>query len=261
MKAQRARTVVPTVTLAEHDGIAEILIDRPPANALDNPTLVALGDHLTGLSAAPVSGLVLTGAGNRFFSAGGDLKELEALDMAGGLARVDAMNRVVGLLAPFPAAVVGVANGTAVGGGTELLLACDHVVAARGARFGLPEINHGLLPSAASVAAAVRRLGSAVARDLLLSGRLFDVDEAVELGLVHEVAASADEARERGRRWVAGMSAKPQVLVAAMKRALREAPGLDHEALVELTREQFGVYFEDRAATAARDRVLQRWRR
>jgi enoyl-CoA hydratase/carnithine racemase len=247
--------------MTEEDGVATIVIHRPPANALDNLTLAGLGDRLAALVAAPPSGLLLAGSGDRFFSAGGDIKELEKLDTQAGLARVDAMNKVLGLLGSFPAAITGCANGTAVGGGTELLLACDHVVAVRGARFGLPEINHGLLPSAVSIAAAVRRLGSAVARDLLLSGRLFEVDEAVHLGLVHEVAASADEAWERARAWASSMSAKPQTLVGAMKRALREAPGMDHDELVGLTREQFAAYFDDPQSTAARDQVLQRWRR
>jgi enoyl-CoA hydratase/carnithine racemase len=248
------------VTVVWDRGIATVTVDRPPANALDDRTLDLLGQTLAQLRAEQPRGVLLTGAGDSFFSAGGDVKELEdGLDHRRGTGRVDRFNAVLGALAAFEAPVAVAANGTAVGGGTELLLAADRAFGVRGARYGLPEINHGLLPSAASVARAVERLGFLAARRILLSGELFGADEALALGIVEQLADTPDETRAAARDWLEQMAAKPIVLVSALKRALQEAPGLDHDGHVALTRAQFTAYFEDPEATAARQAVLRRW--
>ena len=256
---QKTTDIATTVTVALDAGIATVTIDRPPANALDDGTLERLRDALAEVRRATPRGVLLTGAGDRFFSAGGDVKELERLGHEQGTGRVDRFNAVLGELAGITAPVAVAANGTAVGGGTELLLAADHPVGVRGARYGMPEIDHGLLPSAASVARAVQRLGFLPARRILLSGALFGAEEALAMGVVEELADTAAEARAAGRAWVERMAAKPPVLVAAMKRALRDAPGLDHDGHVALTREQFTAYFDDPEAIAARQAVLRRW--
>jgi enoyl-CoA hydratase/carnithine racemase len=250
----------PTVTVELDRGIATVTIDRPPANALDDRTLDLLRQTLGELGGRQPRGVLLTGAGDRFFSAGGDVKELEdGLDHRRGTGRVDRFNAVLGALAEFEAPVAVAANGTAVGGGTELLLAADRAFGVRGARYGLPEINHGLLPSAASVARAVERLGFLPARRMLLSGDLFDADEALALGIVEQLADTAGEARAAARGWLEQMAAKPIVLVSALKRALHEAPGLDHDGHAALTRAQFTAYFEDPEASEARQAVVRRW--
>lgn len=250
-----------SIRVERRDGIAELVIDRPPANALDDRTLDDFRGALEGLVAEAPAGLVITGAGDRFFSVGGDIKELQGLDLESGIGRVDRFNGVMTALMTLHCPVAIAVNGTAVGGGTELLLNCDHSVGVEGSRFGLPEINHGLLPSALSMALAVRRLGPPRASEILLSGDLIDADRAVEIGLLSESVGSATEARRRAREWVATMAAKPPALVAAIKHALRAAPDLDTEELVDLTRAQFRDYFCDPAAGAARLRVLRRWDR
>jgi enoyl-CoA hydratase/carnithine racemase len=250
-----------TVKADLHEGIATVTIDRPPANALDDRTLDLLRETLSEVRRDGPRGLLLTGAGDRFFSAGGDVKELESLGHHQGTGRVDRFNGVLGEIAALTAPVAVAANGTAVGGGTELLLAADHAIGVRGARYGLPEINHGLLPSASSVARAVQRLGFVPARRMLLSGELFGAEEALAIGVVEALADTPEQARADARAWLERMAAKPPVLVAAMKRALRDAPALDHVGHVALTREQFTAYFEDPEAIAARRAVLRRWAR
>lgn len=248
-----------TIYVRRRSAVAEVIIDRPPANALDDRTLDALRAALTELKTSNPAAVLLTGGGGRFFSAGGDIKELEGIGYDQGTVRVDRFNDVMAALSSFRVPVAIAANGTAVGGGTELLLNCDRAFGVRGARFGLPEINHGLLPSAASIGLAVRRLGFAVARDMLLSGRLVDAEEALALGLIQELADSAQEARASARAWLRDMAARPTVLFAEMKRALDVAPSLDREQQVHLTREQFGAYFHDPEANEARRAVLRRW--
>ena len=248
-----------TVRVAFDRGIATVTIDRPPANALDDRTLEQLRAALAELDHRRLRGLLITGAGDRFFSAGGDIKELEEIPHGIGTGRVDRFNAVLGELAAITAPVAIAANGTAVGGGTELLLAADRAIGVRGARFGLPEINHGLLPSAVSVAHAVRRLGFLPARRMVLSGDLFEAEEAYDMGLIEGIAETADAARAAARTWLEQMATKPAVLVAAMKRALEAAPHLDHAGGAALTREQFTAYFTDPEATQARQAVLRRW--
>jgi enoyl-CoA hydratase/carnithine racemase len=248
-----------TVELEFSEGIATVTIDRPPANALDDRTLELLRAVLAEIDPSRLRGLLLTGSGDRFFSAGGDIKELEGLGHGQGTGRVDRFNGVVAVLTEISAPVAIAANGTAVGGGTELLLTGDYAVGVRGARFGLPEINHGLLPSAASIGRAVQRLGYLPARRMLMSGELFEAEEALRIGLVEELADSAEEARAAARRWLERMAAKPSVLVAAMKRALEDAPALDHAGHIALTREQFTAYFDDAEAIEARRAILRRW--
>ena len=252
-------TATATVLVSWCGDRAEITINRPPANALDDRTLDDLRLALAGLGRGRLGGLLLTGGGDRFFSAGGDIKELENIGHGRGTGRVDRFNAAMAELSSLEVPVAIAANGIAVGGGTELLLNCDRAVGVRGARFGLPEINHGLLPSAASIGLAVRRLGFVPAREMLLSGEIFDAERALEIGLVQELVDSAEDARESARAWLDAMAAKPPVLVAAMKRALERAPSLDHDGQVELTREQFTAYFEDPGAIAARQAVLGRW--
>lgn len=253
------QTSAATVRVEIDERIATITIDRPPANALDDHTLERLCDALAGLDLQTLRGLLLTGAGDRFFSAGGDIKELQEIPHGVGTGRVDRFNAVLGALAAIPAPVAVAANGTAVGGGTELLLAADRAIGVRGARFGLPEINHGLLPSAVSVGRAVHRLGFLPARRIVLSGERFGADEAHAIGLIEEIADTAAAARAAARSWLEQMAAKPPVLVAAMKRALEEAPSRDHVGNVALTREQFTAYFTDPEAFQARQAVLRRW--
>lgn len=247
--------------LSWRDGLAEVTIDRPPANALDSHAIAALGDVLAEASATGASGVLLTAAGDRFFSPGGDIKELQTLDLGQGLRRVDGFNRVLRHLAELPCPVAVAANGTAVGGGMELMLAADYIVSVPSALLGLPEINHGLLPSAVSVGNAVARLGARGARDVLLSGRLFDAQEALRLGVVDSVAASPVQVRAEARAWLTEMAAKPPVLVAAMREALRAVPTLTQDERVEFSRVQFTSYFRDPGAVAARASLLSRWQR
>jgi enoyl-CoA hydratase/carnithine racemase len=248
-----------TIRVHHADGIVTVAIDRPPANALDTATLVRLADELATLDACGTRALVLTGGGDRFFSAGGDVKELVTLDEAGGIDRIDAFNRVLELLDRMPWPVACAVNGTAVGGGTELILFCDFAVGVRDERFGLPEINHGLLPSAVSVGRAIRRLGEPAARRLLLSGELIPASTAAELRLIDEVADTPEDARAAADAWARAMAAKPPVLVAALKDLLRGADR-DETALAEVTASQFAAYFGDPATVAARDDVIARWR-
>jgi enoyl-CoA hydratase len=216
------------------EGVALVTLDRPAAlNALSFGLLAELADRLEALDAdASVRCVVLTGAGERAFAAGADIRELRdqtpaSLEASGAFAPWDRIGRL-GL--PLVAAV----RGFALGGGCELAMACDVIVAGEDAAFGQPEILIGVIPGAGGTQRLTRAVGPALAMDMTLTGRRLDAREAERAGLVSRVVPAADvvaEALEVASRIAAG----PPLAVRAAKRAVRiaqESPlgeGLAHE--------------------------------
>jgi crotonobetainyl-CoA hydratase len=166
-------------------GILELTIDRPPANAIDARTSRELGEHFAAFAEDDDLGVaIVTGGGERFFSAGWDLKAAASGDSEdfgpGGFA---GLTEMFDLEKPVIAAV----NGYAAGGGFELALACDLVVAADHARFSLPEVNRGFVADAGGVLRLPKRLPRAIAMEILLTGEPVDAARAARLGLVNRV--------------------------------------------------------------------------
>lgn len=170
------------------EGVLRLVLDRPPLNVLHVAMLQELEEALAHVSEDPdVRVLVLTGAG-RAFCAGVDVAD-HLPDRVGITLRLfhGIIRRLLELRLPVVAAV----NGAALGGGCELLLACDVVLAKAGAKLGQPEIRLGTLPPAAA-ALLPRRVGPQRALDLILTGRTLEADEARTLGLVTHVLAEDD---------------------------------------------------------------------
>jgi enoyl-CoA hydratase/carnithine racemase len=220
-------------------------MDRPPANALSNELIDALRDTFARLRAAPgdVDAVVLTGAGSRFFSAGGDIKELETLAPADGRARLIAFDKALDELAALPRPVVCAVNGHAVGGAFELCLFADHVVSVAGARFGFPEINHGILPVARGIDRATRMLGPKNARRLLYTGDLVDAGEARALGIVDEIVGD-DALVDRAIALASALGAKGATLFASIKATINAAGTRTDAELLATTLASFDDYFQ-----------------
>src|SRR5215813_4825819 len=167
--------------------VLEITLDRPPANAVDVATSHALYEAFARLESDPDLRVgIVTGAGDRFFCAGWDLRAAaagEAVDAYHGPGGFAGLTELHGRAKPVIAAV----NGIAAGGGFELVLAADLVVAADHAKFSLPEATLGIIPDAGGVLRLPRRLPRPVAVELLLTGRALTAAEALGFGLVNEV--------------------------------------------------------------------------
>ena len=178
-----------TVTI--DDGIATLTIDRPKANAIDAATSYAMGEAFVAFEADPtVRVVIVTGAGERFFSAGWDLgaaAEGEAFDSDYGAGGFGGFPDLPNRSTPVIVAV----NGMAVGGGFEIAMAADLIVAADHAQFFLPEAGLGILPDAGSVRLP-KVLPAHIARELLLTGRRMGAEEAARWGLVNRVVPVAD---------------------------------------------------------------------
>jgi crotonobetainyl-CoA hydratase len=208
------------------DGVLVVTLDRPSANAIDVPTSHALHDAFTRLERDPDLRVgVLTGAGDRFFSAGWDLKAAaagEAVDADHGPGGFAGLTELFDRTKPVIAAV----NGLALGGGFELALAADLMVLAEHAQLGLPEVRVGLVADAGGLLRLPRRLPDAIARELLLTGRRMTAAEAGRWGLANRIVDAAD-LMDTALALAAEIRAGAPLAVAAVQEILAATSGLD----------------------------------
>ena len=201
--------------LERHGGLRRLILDRPPLNVLDIPMLRELDQAAAQVHADPDAAvLVVTGAG-KAFCAGVDVAD-HTEDRVGEMIGVfhAALNRLLALELP----VVAVLNGAALGGGLEVSLACDVVLARAGAKLGQPEIQLGVFPPFAAVVLP-RLVGRARAMDLCLSGRTFTAEEGQDMGLVQHVFPR-DTFAEDADRYVAALTALSGPVLRLTKRAV-----------------------------------------
>src|SRR6266566_1084410 len=221
--------------LAGHAGVCEIILDRPEVlNAINTAMAARLAEACAELAANPhARAVVLSGAGARAFCVGADLKERNGLDDAGLMAQREVFRAAFGGLLGLPQPVVAAVHGYALGGGCELALSCDLIVADETAVFGLPETTVGLVPGGGGTQLALRRLGPGRAADLVLSGRRVDAGEAARIGLADRVVppgTACPEAIALAGRMAAGSP----VAVRAAKTALRQGAGVGLAAALEV---------------------------
>ena len=219
-------------------GILEVTLDRPKANAIDARTSQAMGEVFKSFRNDPEQRVaIITGGGEKFFCAGWDLKAAadgEAADSDYGVGGFGGMQEMPGLNKPIIAAV----NGMAVGGGFELALSADIILAAEHASFALPEINAGTIADAATVKLP-KRIPYHVAMDLLLMGRWMDAAEAARLGLVKDVVPAASLLHEA---WALArlLESGPPLVFAAIKEVVRAAEKDDFQGVMnKIMRRQF----------------------
>ncbi len=179
-----------TVDYSRKDRVGIITLKRPErANALSRELVGELGRLGRELSEdAELSAIILTGSGQRAFSAGADLKEREHLSESEVLAVLDSYRSELGWLDPCPIPVVAALNGVALGGGLELALMCDLRVMASHAELGFPETGLGIIPGAGGTQRLTRLVGEGRAKELILLGRRVKAAEAHHMGLVNRVS-------------------------------------------------------------------------
>jgi len=219
----------------EADGIAEVVLDRPEAmNALSTATLDQLATDFTAVAADPsVRVVVLSAAGERAFCVGADLKERAAMSDAQIMAQRPTFRAAFGTLLGLPQPVIAAVHGFALGGGCELALSCDVIVADETAQLGLPEVTVGLVPGCGGTQLLARRVGPGRAADLIFSGRRVAADEAAAIGLADRLVP-AGEARETALELARQIAANSPVAVRAAKQALRNGAGLPLAAALEV---------------------------
>jgi len=226
--------------------VAHLRLNRPDRlNAVSQGLMDALGAALDVIDAQDDCRVIVVRGNGRAFSAGGDLKEflgrVRADDHAGLVAFVGQVSRTLTRLEENPRPVIAAVNGVAVAGGLELILCCDIVVAARGARIGDGHMGFGVLPGGGSAVRLIRKVPANVATRLLLTGDLLDAEELRAHGLVNEVVDPADLDRHVAELAERIAQLSPLAL-AEVKRVARRAAELPVAEGLRLEHEAFAAF-------------------
>ncbi|CAM5322256.1 putative enoyl-CoA hydratase EchA17 OS=Streptomyces alboniger OX=132473 GN=CP975_25010 PE=3 SV=1 [Streptomyces alboniger] len=221
-------------------------------NALD----IATQDRLKELAAEAtrrddVRAVVIHG-GEKVFAAGADIKEMQAMDHAGMIARSGALQESFTAVARIPKPVVAAVNGYALGGGCELALCADFRIAAENAKLGQPEILLGLIPGAGGTQRLARLVGPSRAKDLIFTGRQVKAPEALAIGLVDRVVPAA-EVYEQAHAWAARLAQGPAIALRAAKESIDAGLETDLDTGLAIERTWFAGLF----ATEDRERGMR----
>ncbi|MDI7247385.1 MAG: enoyl-CoA hydratase-related protein [Bacillota bacterium] len=220
--------------------IAIVTIDRPPVNALNFQTVGEIGQAFAQLAGDPaLRAVILTGAGDRAFVAGADIKEFPGLTREAGVDMSRRGQAVLNRIAAFPRPVIAAVNGLCLGGGCELAMACDIRIASDAAKFGQPEVNLGLIPGYGGTQRLARLVGPAVAKELLFTGRVIDAREALAIGLVNTVVPHA-RLMDACLDLAGTIASKAPVAVRLAKMAINEGLGAGVEEGLEIEARWFG---------------------
>ncbi len=234
----------PVVTLERQGFVARITIQRPKAlNALNSTVLNELESSLAALENDAESRVVIvSGAGDRSFVAGADIAEM--VSSSPDQARTFATHgqRVFSRLEALPQMVIAEVQGFALGGGLELAMACDWIIASAKALFGQPEIDLGIIPGFGGTQRLARRIGAARARDLITTGRRIGAEEALRLGLADQVHAP-ETLREAVEALAATLAAKAPHALRAAKRAIAQGMDTDLASGLAIEARAFGDCF------------------
>jgi len=222
------------IKVERRGAVLEVTIDRPKANAIDVSTSRKMGEVFANFrDNADLRVAIVTGGGDKFFCAGWDLKaadEGEAADSDYGVGGFGGLQELPGLNKPVIAAL----NGMAVGGGLEIALCSDIIIAAERVRFALPEIFAGTVADAASIKLP-RRIPYHVAMEFLLTGRWMEAEEALKWGLVNEIVPAA-KLMDRAREIADLLASGPPLVFAAIKEIARETEDMPfRQALSQVT--------------------------
>jgi enoyl-CoA hydratase len=222
-----------TIILEKKERVATVTLNRPPMNPLNRLMYEELMQAAGELDADPeVKVVVVTGAGDKAFAAGLDVKEVEGRSlpeiMDFSACSREASERVAAIEKPVIAAI----NGLALGGALELALCCDLRIASEKARLGQPEINLGIIPGGGATQRLPRLIGAARAKELFFTGDAIDAKMALQLGLVSKVVP-ADQLMQEVMALATAIAAKPAVALKMVKRAVDHGLNMDlHAALL-----------------------------
>lgn len=212
-----------TLAVEDRGAIRIVTINRPKAlNALSEQVVAELTAVVEDTAAATgVRGLVLTGAGEKAFVAGADIKAMSSMAPAEALNFAGRGHAVGELLSTLGVVVIAAVNGFALGGGCELALACDFIYASSNARFGQPEVKLGVIPGFGGTQRLLRRVGQARALELCMTGEMLGAEEALRIGLVNKVVEPGkvvDAAIETANT----IAAMGPLAIASVKRVIHE---------------------------------------
>jgi enoyl-CoA hydratase len=236
------------IDVAFEEAVALVTINRQEAlNALDLATLTELRDRLEELAVnGDVRAVILTGAGEKAFVAGADIKYMSELDVERAK-EWGALGHEAGrLLETMPKPTIAAINGFALGGGCELALACDLRYASSNAKLGQPEVNLGIIPGWGGTQRLARVCGLGVAKELIFTGRTVAAEEALGIGLVNGVH---DPVVDRAREVAQLLASKSPIALRVMKELANRSLGGSHPENLAAEADSFGEIFSSADAT------------
>jgi enoyl-CoA hydratase/carnithine racemase len=231
------------VRLEKADGIGTIRLDRPPMNALNaqvQDEILACAQEAT--ADDEVRAVIVYG-GEKVFAAGADIKQMLAMTHEDMVNRAGALSVGLGAMASIPKPVVAAINGYALGGGCEIALACDWRFAAADAKLGQPEILLGVIPGAGGTQRLARLIGPARAKDLVMTGRILDVNEALAIGLIDRIVPAGESVYDAAVEFLRPMVTGPAQALKAAKQAIDQGLDLDLPAGLALESRLFADLF------------------
>lgn len=217
-----------SIVLAIDNGIATITFNRPKAlNALNNELLAEFGRALDEITLdEAIRTLILTGAGEKAFIAGADITELATFNALQAKAFSQTGHAAINRLMELPIPVIAAVNGYALGGGSEMALACDFIYASTNAMFGLPEISLGLIPGFGGTQRLPRLIGRNRAKEMIFTGKMISADEAERIGLVNRVCRP-EVLLEEVQKTARSIATKGKVSLRAAKQAVNAGVDTD----------------------------------
>lgn len=229
----------------EKNGTTELwTIDREKKlNAIDASVLDALEEGIRSVASdASVRAVVLTGAGERAFAAGADIAAMRQMTAIEAESFAERGQRIFSALSALPVPVIAAVSGFALGGGCELMMSCDMVIASETAKFGQPEINIGVMPGAGGTQRLTRAVGKVKSMEMVLTGRMISADEALRWGLINKVVP-VEYYLEEAKSWAKEIASKPPVAVKLAKEAVLKSFDTTIEGGLEFERKNFYLLF------------------
>jgi enoyl-CoA hydratase len=210
------------------EGIATVTFNRPKAlNALNAALLAELSKALDEIAAdEDIRVLVLTGAGDKSFVAGADITELATFNSLQAKNFATNGHAIINKLQQLPIAVIAAVNGFALGGGTEIAIACDFIYASENAKFGQPEINLGIIPGFGGTQRLPRLIGTNRAKELIFTGKIISAEEAFQIGLANKVVPP-DKLMEEVVKIAKEIASKGRVSLRGAKQAINGGISVD----------------------------------
>ena len=232
------------IEVAREENLAILTVNRPKSlNALNRATVAELSRAVDELSVdRAIRALIVTGAGEKAFVAGADIAEMASLTSPEALEFSRAGHALADRLEALPIPTIAAVNGFALGGGCELAMACDLIVASEKARFGQPEVTLGVIPGFGGTSRLTRAVGVQRARELIFTGDIVDAQSALALGLAVAVVPP-DQLLGRCRELAGRIAQKGPLAIAQAKRVLRAGADLPLDAANALEMQAFAGLF------------------
>jgi len=232
------------VDLKKEQGCAVITIVRPNAlNALNSQVMEQLGKVVASLELdRSVRVGILTGAGDKSFVAGADIKEINSLDKDSALQFAKKGQAVFSRLENLPFPVIGAVNGFALGGGLELALSCDFIYASESAKFGLPECTLGLIPGFGGTVRLTRKIGPARAKEMTFVGGMISAKDAANVGLVNKIFPDGELMGEV-IRLAKTLHKRAPLALRGIKKSINSTYGLSIPQAMDIEAEEFARLF------------------